>query len=130
MPTLYTALSSGALASDAEIYGTWTHSFVLEKGQVVQIVVDNDDTGKHPFHLHGHNFQAVWRSEEDAGSFADSGVTEDQFSQTPMRRDTFVLYPMGNIVLRFMADNPGTSRGWATLPPSPPPPQKNPRAGD
>lgn len=108
VPTLYTALSSGTLASNAEVYGTYTHPFVLEKGQVVQIVVDNDDTGKHPFHLHGHNFQAVWRSEENAGLFADSGVTEDQFSQIPMRRDTFVLYPQGNIVLRFQADNPGT----------------------
>lgn len=73
----------------------------------MQIVVDNDDTGKHPFHLHGHAFQAVWRSAENAGFFADSGVTEDQFSTVPMRRDTFVLYPQGNIVLRFRADNPG-----------------------
>lgn len=89
------------------MYGTYTHSFVLEQGQVVQIVVDNDDTGKHPFHLHGHAFQAVWRSAENAGAFADSGVTEAQFSAVPMRRDTFVLYPQGNIVLRFRADNPG-----------------------
>lgn len=107
VPTLYTVLSSGGNASNAEVYGTWTHSFVLEKGQVVQIVVDNDDTGKHPFHLHGHAFQAVWRSEEDAGHFADSNVTEADFPKTPMRRDTFVLYPGGNIVLRFRADNPG-----------------------
>lgn len=107
VPTLYTVLGSGGNASNAEVYGTWTHSFVLEKGQVVQIVVDNDDTGKHPFHLHGHAFQAVWRSEEDAGHFADSNVTEADFPTTPMRRDTFVLYPGGNIVLRFRADNPG-----------------------
>lgn len=107
VPTLYTALSSGQLATDAQVYGTWTHSFVLEKGQIAQIVVDNDDTGKHPFHLHGHAFQAVWRSEESAGHFADSNVTEADFPQTPMRRDTFVLPPEGNIVLRFRADNPG-----------------------
>lgn len=107
VPTLYTALSSGQTASNAAVYGKWTHSFVLEQGQVVQIVVDNDDTGKHPFHLHGHAFQAVWRSEENAGLFADSNVTEADFSQIPMRRDTFVLYPQGNIVLRFRADNPG-----------------------
>lgn len=109
VPSLYTALSSGELASNAAVYGKWTHSFVLEKGQVVQIVVDNADTGKHPFHLHGHAFQAVWRSEEEAGAFADSNVTEADFPQTPMRRDTFVLYPEGNIVLRFRADNPGGS---------------------
>lgn len=107
VPSLYTALSGGDLASNAAVYGKWTHSFVLEKGQVVQIVVDNADTGKHPFHLHGHAFQAVWRSEEEAGIFADSNVTEADFPRTPMKRDTFVLYPEGNIVLRFRADNPG-----------------------
>lgn len=107
MPTLYTALSSGSLATDATVYGTYTHSFVLERGQVVQIVVDNDDTGKHPFHLHGHAFQAVWRSPENAGFFADSNATDADFAPVPMRRDTFVVYPQGNIVLRFRADNPG-----------------------
>ena len=80
---------------------------MLQKGEVVQLVVDNADTGKHPFHLHGHAFQAVWRSEEDAGPFAESNATEADFSTTPMRRDTFVLPPQGNIVLRFRADNPG-----------------------
>lgn len=73
----------------------------------MQLVVDNADTGKHPFHLHGHAFQAVWRSKEEAGPFAESNVTEADFSPTPMRRDTFVLPPQGNIVLRFRADNPG-----------------------
>lgn len=108
VPTLYTTLSAGDLAANVEIYGSYTHSFVLEKGQVVQIVVDNDDTGKHPFHLHGHNFQVMWRSEENAGFFADSNVTEADFPEIPMRRDTMVVYPQGFIVLRFVADNPGT----------------------
>lgn len=108
MPTLYTALSAGELATDPEIYGTYTHSFVLEKDQVVEIIVNNLDTGKHPFHLHGHNFQAVWRSDENAGTFQDSNVTDADFPAVPMRRDTFVLYPLGNIVLRFQANNPGT----------------------
>ncbi|KAK0706656.1 Cupredoxin [Lasiosphaeria miniovina] len=107
VPTLYTALSAGELATDATVYGKYTHPFVLEKGQVVEIVVNNIDPGKHPFHLHGHNFQAVWRSEEEAGTFQDSGVTSANFSEVPMRRDTFVLYPNGNIVLRFLAYNPG-----------------------
>ncbi|KAK7724129.1 hypothetical protein SLS64_000463 [Diaporthe eres] len=107
VPTLYTALSSGETANNAFVYGSHTHSFVLQKGEVVQLVVDNADTGKHPFHLHGHAFQAVWRSAEDVGPFADSNATEADFSPVPMRRDTFVLPPQGNIVLRFRADNPG-----------------------
>ncbi|OIW27958.1 hypothetical protein CONLIGDRAFT_682964 [Coniochaeta ligniaria NRRL 30616] len=107
VPTLYTVLSSGDLATNPQVYGEYTHPFVLEKDQIVEIVVNNIDPGRHPFHLHGHNFQALWRSEEEAGLFADSNVTSSAFPAIPMRRDTLVLYPDGNIVLRFKADNPG-----------------------
>ncbi|TGJ87255.1 hypothetical protein E0Z10_g1548 [Xylaria hypoxylon] len=108
VPSLYTALSAGDLATDPSIYGGYTNAFVLERGEIVQIIVNNLDSGRHPFHLHGHNFQALYRSEEEAGTFEDSNVTEADFPATPMRRDTFVLYPDGNIVLRFRADNPAT----------------------
>lgn len=107
VPTLYTALTSGDQATNPAIYGSFTHSMVLKKDEIVQIVVDNLDPGRHPFHLHGHNFQAIHRSEEEAGIFADAGVTEKDYPKIPMRRDTFVLYPNGNIVLRFKADNAG-----------------------
>ncbi|OTA57172.1 multicopper oxidase [Hypoxylon sp. EC38] len=107
VPTLYTALSAGDQATDPTVYGDYTHSFVLERGQIVQIIVNNLDTGRHPFHLHGHNFQAIYRSAEDAGTFEDNNPQESDFSPMPMRRDTFVLYPTGFIVLRFRADNPG-----------------------
>ncbi|KAI0406374.1 Cupredoxin [Xylaria palmicola] len=107
VPSLYTALSAGDLATDPSIYGTYTHAFVLERDEIVQIVVNNLDSGRHPFHLHGHNFQAIYRSEEEAGTFEDAGVSEADYPAIPMRRDTFVLYPDGNIVLRFRADNPG-----------------------
>ncbi|KAJ1323061.1 iron transport multicopper oxidase [Microdochium nivale] len=107
VPTLYTALTSGANATSPEIYGTYTHPMVLAKDSVVQIVVNNLDSGRHPFHLHGHNFQTVYRSDEDGGTFADAVVDAASFPATPMRRDTVVLYPQGNIVLRFRADNAG-----------------------
>lgn len=107
VPTLYTALSAGDQAANPTVYGSYTHSFVLERGQIVQINVNNLDTGRHPFHLHGHNFQAIYRSAEDAGTFEENNPQESDFSPMPMRRDTFVLYPTGFIVLRFRADNPG-----------------------
>ncbi|MCJ1277137.1 hypothetical protein MMC21_004947 [Puttea exsequens] len=106
VPTLYSALSTGESAMKPEIYATNTNAFVLDKGQVVDIIVNNDDTGKHPFHLHGHNFQAIVRSADDAGPY----VANETFPTIPMRRDTFMLRPMGNIVLRFRADNPDKSR--------------------
>ncbi|QIW96265.1 hypothetical protein AMS68_001783 [Peltaster fructicola] len=104
VPTLYTALSSGNLSENAGIYGDDTNAFFLEKGQVVEIVLNNNDAGRHPFHLHGHNFQAVYRGAEDEGAFDPTNAT---YPPVPMRRDTFMVNPGGNFVIRFVADNPG-----------------------
>ena len=65
------------------------------------------DSGKHPFHLHGHNFQAIARSAEDAGDFDATNFSENDYPAIPMRRDTFVLKPNGYIAIRFTANNPG-----------------------
>lgn len=48
VPTLYTVMSTGANATDAAIYGTDTQAFVLEKDDIIEIILNNDDTGKHP----------------------------------------------------------------------------------
>lgn len=85
------------------IYGPNTNAFILGKNQVIEIVLNNNDPGKHPFHLHGHNFQAVVRSAANASSY----VGNETLPAVPMRRDTFMVQPNGNIVLRFRADNPG-----------------------
>ena len=103
VPSLYTALSADKATMSQEIYGSATNSMVLKKGEVIEIVLNNLDPGKHPFHLHGHAFQAVVRSNEEAGAF----VNNETFPVSPMRRDTIVVRPNGNIVLRFRADNPG-----------------------
>lgn len=107
VPTLYSLMSAGDLASNPQVYGEYTHPFIFNKGEIVQIVVNNMDTGRHPFHLHGHQFQAVYRGEENSGAFEDLNITQSQLEQTPMRRDTLIVWPGGNIVLRFRADNPG-----------------------
>lgn len=113
VPTLYTALTAGELATNPAVYSEYSHPFVLERGEVVDIIVNNLDSGKHPFHLHGHHFQSIWRSEDGAGTFQDSNTTSDSFARVPMRRDTIVLHPEGNVVLRFRADNPGV---WYHIP--------------
>ncbi|PHH81497.1 hypothetical protein CDD82_644 [Ophiocordyceps australis] len=108
VPSLYTALSAGELASNAAVYGEYTHPFVLNRGDVVQIIINNLDPGRHPFHLHGHNFQAIYRSDEEAGTFEDEGGDQARsYPRIPMRRDTLVINPNGNMVLRYRADNPG-----------------------
>ena len=103
VPTLYTALTSGALATNPVIYGSNTNAFVLKKNDVVEIILNNNDKGRHPFHLHGHTFQAIARSEQNAGNW----IGNETFPAVPMKRDTFMAPPNGNIVLRFRADNPG-----------------------
>ena len=106
VPSLYSALSvGGELASDPRVYGKYTSAHVLGHNEVVQIVLNNGDDGTHPFHLHGHNFQLVHRSEEDAGVFIDDESIK--FPSVPMRRDTVLVRGNGNIVIRFRSDNPG-----------------------
>lgn len=109
VPTLYTVMSAGELAGKKEIYGEYTNSFVLEHMDVIQIVLNNVDPGIHPFHMHGHEFQVIHRSEgydEDSPTPFDPRNHPD-FPAIPMRRDTVYVRPNGNMVLRFRADNPG-----------------------
>ncbi len=87
------------------MYGAYTNSFVLNKDDIIEIVLNNNDAGKHPFHLHGHDFQAVHRAPANAGFYNSS--QQHRFPATPMRRDTLMVRPNGNFVIRFKADNPG-----------------------
>ena len=103
VPSLYSAMSTGSSATVATIYGPNTNAFVLGHNQVVELVLNSNDDGTHPFHLHGRNFQAVARSDTDAGAWADNAT----LPRVPMRRDTFFVNGNGHIVLRFRSDNPG-----------------------
>ena len=117
VPTLYTVLSSGADAANEAIYSEYTHPFILQHNDVVEVIVNNADTGSHPLHLHGHNFQAIARYPTYGPDFyqyasTSSGVTYDPtnhsaFPQYPARRDVLVMPPQGYFVIRFVADNPG-----------------------
>ncbi|KAJ9360906.1 CAZyme family AA1 [Paecilomyces variotii] len=107
VPTLYTALTSGTDAANETTYAASTNSFVLEKDSIVELIVNNEHMGRHPFHLHGHHFQAVFQSKRGDGLFKDKGLTENDLPQAPIRRDTLVVNPGGSIVVRFRANNPG-----------------------
>ncbi|KAJ5713469.1 Iron transport multicopper oxidase fetC [Penicillium malachiteum] len=116
VPTLYTVLSAGDLATNSLVYGEFTHSMILEHNQVVEIILNNGDTGSHPFHLHGHQFQVINRAPGYGAHFYDYAdgdpvpydpSNHTAFPEYPARRDTFVLPPQGYFVIRFVADNPG-----------------------
>ena len=106
VPTLYTLLSAPEeLVTDPTIYGVNSNPLIVDHGEVVEIILNNHDIGKHPFHLHAHNFQVVLRSDVAAGDF--DPTSNNVFPTVPMRRDTIQVPPNGNVVLRFRADNPG-----------------------
>ncbi|RAL13547.1 uncharacterized protein BO97DRAFT_342725 [Aspergillus homomorphus CBS 101889] len=106
-PTLYKAIEAGSISTNDAIYNQSSNAFILAENQTVELVVNNGHMSRHPFHLHGHNFQVVYRSESGAGNFADTRATEGEFPQVPIRRDTATVNPGGNLVLRFRATNPG-----------------------
>lgn len=112
VPTLYSVLSAGKFAENSGIYGSNTNTFVLQYGEVIEIVLNNMDPGKHPFHLHGHTFQVVSRSEgtdddENPQIYDPSNPEHNKFPDNPMMRDTVMVNENGFVVLRFKAANPG-----------------------
>lgn len=110
VPTLATVLSAGDMAANEQIYGSNTHTFVLNYGDTIDIVLNNKDTGKHPFHLHGHTFQLIERHAE-VGEKEDPVLYDPSnhapWPKHPMMRDTVFVEPHAYMVMRFKADNPG-----------------------
>lgn len=83
--------------------------WVLQRNQVIEVILYNRHMTNHPVHIHGHHFQAIWRSEPGGGDFPSSTMTDDDFRQIPVTRDTIVVPNGGSVVIRFRADNPGES---------------------
>ncbi len=88
---------------DPIVYGVNSNVHILGDQQVIEIVLNNHDPGKHPFHLHGHAFQAVVRGEEESGDYNANAVMNGSvvLPRRPMRRDTLLVRPNGHIVMRF-----------------------------
>lgn len=106
VPTLYTVLSSGSLANDSVIYGKASNSHIVNHHDIVEIVVNNYDTGGHPIHMHGHNFQMVQRSGMNTAPY--SGQPHNP-PAIPIRRDVMKVNAGAYLVYRFRADNPDMS---------------------
>lgn len=125
MPSLFTALASGKDAKNPVVYGVNANAHVVQKGDLVEIVINNFDSGGHPMHFHGHAPQLVARSPGvfsggtqhpdqknkvgKNGTSSALGYTGDtsRMARTPMRRDTWILAPNGYTVIRYIANNPG-----------------------
>lgn len=104
VPTLYTALTVGPkYYSNPEVYGE-VNPFVVKHNDVVEIVINNYQGNLHPWHLHGHQFQVLQRTDINGGYF--DGYFAN-ISSTPSKRDTLMVQNYGHAVIRFRANNPG-----------------------
>ena len=106
VPSLYTALTVGNYSTDPVVYGVNSNPFVLNYGEVIELVVNNKHENLHPMHLHGHQFQVLQRGFPDTGGVWD-GTYDANVSAYPVRRDTIMLNKNSSSVWRFRADNPG-----------------------
>ncbi|TQB71010.1 hypothetical protein MPDQ_007931 [Monascus purpureus] len=103
VPTLYTALTIGEqYIFNQEVYGQ-VNPYVLNYGDVVEIILNDYDSNLHPWHLHGHHFQALQRTDPNGGYF--DGYFSN-ISSTPIKRDTLMVQSHGHFVIRFRATNP------------------------
>ncbi|KAF7341780.1 Laccase 17 [Mycena sanguinolenta] len=92
LPTLLKIINGATTAND---FNPTENTFVLERGQVVELRIHGADHGiTHPFHLHGHAFDVVQSA---------SGPTN---YVNPPRRDVIGV-DQGGVIIRFRADNPG-----------------------
>ncbi|OLN85996.1 Iron transport multicopper oxidase FET3-like protein 2 [Colletotrichum chlorophyti] len=104
VPTLYTAVTTGTNNTNPLVYGA-IHPFVVNYGDIVDIVINNHEVAIHPFHLHGHQFQVVRRPASGAGDWP--GVARARLNPKPPRRDTVSVMGYSHAVIRFEAKNPG-----------------------
>ncbi|KIM42143.1 multicopper oxidase [Hebeloma cylindrosporum] len=105
VPSIFSELTLGQNATVQNAYGPL--SFVIEHMDVVDIVVKNGDAGKHPFHIHGHKFMIVGRSEDYTSSDPALNPPIEEGQLNPIRRDTVQIPSMHSATLRLVADNPG-----------------------
>ncbi|OTB15071.1 putative ferroxidase [Daldinia sp. EC12] len=103
VPALYTAASLGENNTETAAYGP-VGAFVVEYGEILEIVVNNNNDAIHPFHLHGHQFQVVTRPASQTGNWSAEDVS---INELPPRRDTIAVNPKSYAVFRIKADNPG-----------------------
>lgn len=98
---MYTAATVGKANTDPDVYGA-VLPFIVEYGDVVDIIVNNLDPAIHPFHLHGHQFQVIDRPASGAGNYAGASG-----KAVPPQRDVVSINGASHAVIRFVANNPG-----------------------
>ncbi|CAG8685777.1 2839_t:CDS:2, partial [Dentiscutata erythropus] len=78
------------------------NAFVIEKCEVIDLILNNTDNGEHPFHLHGHVFWVLGQGGNGTTPDYDKLNTKD-----PIQRDVTTIPASGWTIIRFISDNPG-----------------------
>lgn len=79
------------------------HILPAALGDVVDLVINNHDTGEHPMHVHGHAFWVMALGKEGGGDAR--ALAADALPLAA--RDTAVVPPNSHAVLRLVAASPG-----------------------
>ena len=107
-PSLFTAISMPTNESNLPIvYGPNGNALVVEHMKSFEIVILNPGPTSHPFHLHGHQFQVVHKSQNVNSDDPLINPVKREGQANPLRRDTVLVPATGSVSLRLIADNPG-----------------------
>lgn len=83
---------------------------IYTKGEVVDIIFNNYDQGQHPIHINGHNFFVMYSGPKNSNEFITdvNSVYTFEYNKNAPIRDVATLNGNSVMVIRFIADNPGT----------------------
>lgn len=107
VPAALTMKSEGERALDPRYFGPNAHAITAKHLDTVEFVLYNWGGASHPFHLHGTNFQVVWRQLNVTSPNPKDKPPFKPHQSNPIRRDTVSVPPTGVVAIRFVADNPG-----------------------
>ena len=81
------------------LHGNPSQPVVFPFGKVIEILINNTDSGEHPFHLHGHSFWII-----SSSLFPNA---ETLYKNNYLTRDVISVPAKGWSRIRFIANNPG-----------------------
>eukprot|EP00775_Hariotina_reticulata_P005109 gene5109-5349_t len=81
--------------------GLGWHIIHIKEGDVIDVILDNEDAGEHPMHLHGHWFWVIGFGKPFEGPY------RGQELHPSVIRDTATIANKSWLAIRFIADNPG-----------------------
>lgn len=104
MKTMYDDSYRSFLANIANsqpyhINGSSMHPFIVPFNKTIEIFINNTDTGEHPFHFHGHNFEIIATSADPQA--------ENLYKGNYVVRDVVSVPALGWAKIRYRSDNPG-----------------------